>query len=538
MNTPTWRLAPGWAIGTIALSAISAAATLLLPRLLGDAVAAIAAVGEPASAGAESWPTALVRLASILAVLVVTGGGATLTAGAYAARVTGGLRSRVLRSVTRRDAPTDHTAGGLATHVLVDARQPSAALGIGISVATAAVTLVVALVSIALVEWWVVVALLLGLVLLVGIMRRFVADTTPLVTAYRAGQSEVAERLRDAQRGAASIQAHGTWRGEARRVAAPLKDVRAAGDSLWNLQGRLAWRAGAFAPALLLVTITVGGISLSLNRITLGELTTVIAYASLVVGALDGVEAAAGLSSVRSAHQRLGAITNDEPERVAAPATVATGPVALDLVEVTTDTIDDPINLHVPAGETLALDAPPAVRAAVAGVVTATIRPTGGHVLTAGRPLDTVAEDAHVVALAAARPPLVGDSVAGLLALGLPSPDRSDIEAAARTARIHDVITALPQGYDTPLDDLALSGGELQRLGIAQALLHGSGALVLEDATSSLDPATEYEILQALTGAGLDRTVLVTSSRLARSGGITAIAPVHKPVHEPVGSQP
>ena len=92
--------------------------------------------------------------------------------------------------------------------------------------------------------------------------------------------------------------------------------------------------------------------------------------------------------------------------------------------------------------------------------------------------------------------------------------------AAARVARIHEEIMALPQGYDTVLgQDTALSGGQEQRIAIARAILQDTPVIVLDEATAMADPESEDEIQQALSALVKDRTVLVIAHRPAAVRG-------------------
>ena len=89
------------------------------------------------------------------------------------------------------------------------------------------------------------------------------------------------------------------------------------------------------------------------------------------------------------------------------------------------------------------------------------------------------------------------------------------IRHAAEQANISAVIEALPFGYRTRVADLELSGGELQRLAIAQALARHSNLLVLDDVTTSLDPANEREVIKSLLLARAEASVVVVSDRAA-----------------------
>ncbi|MCW6003512.1 ABC transporter ATP-binding protein/permease [Micromonospora sp. CPCC 205371] len=107
-------------------------------------------------------------------------------------------------------------------------------------------------------------------------------------------------------------------------------------------------------------------------------------------------------------------------------------------------------------------------------------------------------------------------TVADNIALGNTDLTTADIEAAARTAQAHEFITALPDGYDTPIGEggQTLSGGERQRISIARAVAKGAPILLLDEATAALDPINEHAVQQALARLVQHRTVLVVAHRL------------------------
>ncbi|MBV1860578.1 MAG: ABC transporter ATP-binding protein/permease [Nannocystaceae bacterium] len=111
---------------------------------------------------------------------------------------------------------------------------------------------------------------------------------------------------------------------------------------------------------------------------------------------------------------------------------------------------------------------------------------------------------------------LFRESVLENIRLGRPDATREDVVAAAKAARAHTFIETLPEGYDTVLDEggEGLSGGQRQRISIARALLLDAPILVLDEATSSVDPHNEALIQQALTELTRGRTVLVIAHRL------------------------
>ncbi|GAC68109.1 ABC transporter ATP-binding protein [Gordonia soli] len=110
---------------------------------------------------------------------------------------------------------------------------------------------------------------------------------------------------------------------------------------------------------------------------------------------------------------------------------------------------------------------------------------------------------------------LLGISIRDNIRLGRPDATEEEVADAARAARIHDRIVALPRGYDAVIgDDAHFSGGESQRVSIARALLADTPILVLDEATAFADPESEAQIQQAISTLIDGRTVLVIAHRL------------------------
>lgn len=112
---------------------------------------------------------------------------------------------------------------------------------------------------------------------------------------------------------------------------------------------------------------------------------------------------------------------------------------------------------------------------------------------------------------------LFHDTVAANIAFADPSASADRIERAAVLAGAHDFVSALPQGYDTLLGErgFSLSGGQRQRIAIARAVLADPRILVLDDATSAVDPTKEHEIRAALRTVMEGRTTVVIAHRPA-----------------------
>ncbi len=112
---------------------------------------------------------------------------------------------------------------------------------------------------------------------------------------------------------------------------------------------------------------------------------------------------------------------------------------------------------------------------------------------------------------------LFNDTIYYNICYGRPDCTREEVEQAARLARIHDFIMALPQGYDTTVGErgLKLSGGEKQRVAIARTILKNPSILLFDEATSALDTRTEQEIQRSLEEVSRGRTTVVIAHRLS-----------------------
>lgn len=110
---------------------------------------------------------------------------------------------------------------------------------------------------------------------------------------------------------------------------------------------------------------------------------------------------------------------------------------------------------------------------------------------------------------------LFHDSIASNIRIGKPDATREEVEAAARSASIHEWIMKLPNGYETGVGELGdtLSGGEKQRIGIARAFLHDAPLLLMDEPTSNLDSLNEGIILKSLQKIGKEKTVVLVSHR-------------------------
>lgn len=173
----------------------------------------------------------------------------------------------------------------------------------------------------------------------------------------------------------------------------------------------------------------------------------------------------------------------------------------------------------VQPGELVVVTGPSgAGKSTLAGLLTRFYDPSAGTITLDGVPLTDVPLHflREQIALLPQQTLILNGTVRENIACGSPGATDSEIERAARDAAAHDFITALPDGYDTHLapGTAALSGGQLQRIAIARAMLRPSPVLVLDEPTAGLDAVAARQVVQPLRRLMSGRTTLVITHDL------------------------
>ncbi|WP_210542152.1 ABC transporter ATP-binding protein/permease [Rhodoferax sp. PAMC 29310] len=178
------------------------------------------------------------------------------------------------------------------------------------------------------------------------------------------------------------------------------------------------------------------------------------------------------------------------------------------------------VSFEVPAGKTVAVVGPSgAGKSTLARLLFRFYDVQSGQILFDGQDIKQVTQSSvrQAIGIVPQDTVLFNDTVEYNIAYGRPGATREQVEGAARSAHIHNFISATPRGYDTMVGErgLKLSGGEKQRVAIARTLLKNPPILIFDEATSALDSANERAIQAELQSAARGKTTLVIAHRLS-----------------------
>jgi ATP-binding cassette, subfamily B, heavy metal transporter len=178
------------------------------------------------------------------------------------------------------------------------------------------------------------------------------------------------------------------------------------------------------------------------------------------------------------------------------------------------------VSFSVESGKTIAIVGPSgAGKSTISRLLFRFYDVTGGRILIDGQDIRDVTQESvrAAIGMVPQDTVLFNDTIYYNIAYGAPGATPSEVEGAARLARIHDFIMSLPDGYSSTVGErgLKLSGGEKQRVAIARTILKNPRILLFDEATSALDSHTEQEILASLREVATDRTALTIAHRLS-----------------------
>jgi ATP-binding cassette subfamily B protein len=357
---------------------------------------------------------------------------------------------------------------------------------------------------------------------------RFSRSIHPAVLAVQQEQAQLATVVEESVSGVRVIKGFGAHEVTAARLRTEADDIRTV-----SLQA--ARVRSAFLPALdllpnlgLLAVLAIGGHRVLNGDMSRGQMLEFMQYIGLLIFPLRnlGMTVAFGQRAA-AALLRVNEVLTTVPE-VADPQDPRTLPVggavgALEFDHVTFGySADAPVlrdfDLRLPAGASVAIvGATGGGKSTVARLLVRFYDVEAGSIRLDGVDVRdiTLPDLRHNVSIVFEDTFLFHDSVGANIAFSRPDASAHDVEHAATLSGAHDFIVELPDGYDTLIGErgYSLSGGQRQRIALARAILANPRVLVLDDATSAVDPSKEHEIREAMRTVMAGRTTLVIAHR-------------------------
>ncbi|MDT0345710.1 ABC transporter ATP-binding protein [Streptomyces litchfieldiae] len=361
------------------------------------------------------------------------------------------------------------------------------------------------------------------------IQRRAGTGFRRLDTADAAAANRIVEYVQ----GLPVLKAAGQTGPSSRRLVAALKDQ---GEEMTHFQNRLTWPAllaSSFVQLCLVAMVAVGA-ALVLDLDMSAPL-----LIAVTAGAARFAEPLATASTMTSvfemtdaALERVGEVLDTRPLPVAEPPTPITGH-ELSFENVTFGYDDGTpilrgVSFTAPQRSLTALVGPSGSgKTTITRLLTRYADPATGTVRIGGTDLRGAdpAEIYRQVSVVFQDVYLFDDTIRANIAMARPEADDEEIKTAARAAGVHDFVSRLPHGYNTPVGEIggSLSGGERQRLSIARAILKNAPIVLLDEPTAALDTESEVTVQRAIDALVADKTVLVIAHRLTTVAGADQI---------------
>ena len=368
---------------------------------------------------------------------------------------------------------------------------------------------------------WALTLVALALVPLIAVLNQANAAATkgPAVDAreHVAAVSSVASESFD---GALVVKTLGREEEELERFSRAAADLRDSSTRLGRIRAIFAAALDVLPDIAVVVLVVVGTWRVGNDVITTGQLVQAVALFSVLVFPLRVIGYFFGdMPPSVVAYDRVADMLSRPQARARGPRPLASGPLGVEVDGVTITYGDvpavDDVSLSVGPGEVVALVGRTGSGKSTLLTAIADMVPVGsGQVRLDDIPVGDVTAAALTSRLAVAwqEPFLLGGTVRENIAFGATVTD-ADVIAAAAAAQFDQVADGLSHGYDTTIGErgVRLSGGQRQRLALARAFVRRPGLLLLDDATSAVDPATEEQILDAIRAMG--STMIIVAHR-------------------------
>lgn len=304
---------------------------------------------------------------------------------------------------------------------------------------------------------------------------------------------------------------------------------------LYHSSYKAQWISGTIQPAMRVVAnlgfvliAVVGALRVTQGRMTLGDVQAFIQYSQQLTQPVTQLGAMAnllqsGAASAERVLEILDAPQEEEPQQPQHLAQRVQGRVVFEHVRFSytpdRELIKD-LNLVVEPGQTVAVVGPTgAGKTTLVNLLLRFYDPQGGRILLDGVDTRQVPRNElrNQIGMVLQDTWLFEGTIAENIAFGAAGAGEAQVLAAARAASVDHVVSALPKGYGTVIDDsgAGVSAGEKQLITIARAFLADRQVLVLDEATSSVDTRTELLVQQAMVGLRQGRTSFVIAHRLS-----------------------
>lgn len=276
-----------------------------------------------------------------------------------------------------------------------------------------------------------------------------------------------------------------------------------------------------------LFVLYFGGLNVLNETMTPGQLVQFMAYANMVYMPLQYLSRLPRmLMRVSTALERIYDVLDEQADITDAPGSVEhkiTGDIVFDDVTFgyhSYEPVLEHIDLHIQPGEMIGLvGASGTGKSTMINLLMRLYDADDGHILIDGIPIDTLERDClhGQIGVVLQETFLFSGTVFDNIRFAKPDAKAEEVIRAAKMANAHEFIVKFPDGYDTYVGEkgYTLSGGERQRIAIARAILHNPRLLILDEATSSLDTETEYQIQQAMNRLTKGRTTIAIAHRLS-----------------------
>ncbi|WP_433267892.1 ABC transporter ATP-binding protein [Actinosynnema sp. CS-041913] len=370
---------------------------------------------------------------------------------------------------------------------------------------------------------------LFGFLPLLLLVRWFQRRSTTVYRGTRGAIAKIIVQFVETMNGIRAVQAFRRERRNEKIMGELNARFRDANAEAFRVMAAFTSLVRVIGNVSLAVILALGAWRVAGGQLELGVLAAFTLYVRRFYDPFDEIAMFANsYASATAALEKISGLLEEKPTVPEpddpAPLGDVRGQVAFDGVEfrysASTPVVLPPFDLHVPAGQTVALvGATGAGKSTLAKLVARFYDPSDGAVLLDGVDLRSVtdADLRRAVVMVTQENFLFDGSVADNIALGRPSADRDEVEAAARAVGAHEFITALPEGYDTDVRKRGgrLSAGQRQMVAFARAFLADPAVLVLDEATSSLDVPSERLVQGALETVLADRTAFIIAHRLS-----------------------